>query len=101
MANTAKVNEVLGQVLVGAGQIGQIAATALQLFGLYRQARDAWKAANPDVPDPFLTDADLINAFQGSAQDLVALADRLLEKYREPVPPVEPPAVPPADSIGE
>ena len=86
----AKANEVLGSVLVGAGQITQIAAAAVSLFTMYRQARDAWKAANPDVPDPFLTDADLINAFQGSAQDLVALADRLLEKYREPVPPVDP-----------
>lgn len=87
-----KANEVLGQVLVGAGQIGQIAAAAVSLFNMYRQARDAWKAANPDVPDPFLTDADLINAFQGSAQDLVALADRLLAKYQDQVTPA--PATP-------
>jgi hypothetical protein len=90
MANESKVNEVLGSVLVGAGQINQIAAAAVGLFTLFRQARDAWKAANPDVPDPFLTDADLINALDGSSDALVALADRLLEKYREPVPPVDP-----------
>lgn len=97
MSNATKANEALGSVVLGVGQITQIATAALGLFGLYRQARDQWKAANPDVADPFLTDADLINAFQGSARDLVALADRLLDKYREPVPPAEPPK----DSIGE
>lgn len=94
---TTKANEALGNVVIGVGQITQIATAALGLFGLYRQARDQWKAANPDQPDPFLTDLDLIEAFKGSAQDLVALADRLLEKYRDPVPPADPPV----DSIGE
>lgn len=90
VATATKANQILGQVLVGAGQINQIATAALGLFGIYREARDKWKAANPDQVDPFLTDADLINAFQGSAQDLVALADRLLAKYQEaPAQPAE------------
>lgn len=82
-----KANAILGQVLVGAGQINQIAGVALTLFGLYRDARDQWKAAHPDEPDPFLTDASLIDAFQASAADLVTLADRLLAKYAEPAQP--------------
>lgn len=91
MATTgAKVNEVLGSVLLGSGQITQIATTALALFGLYQKAREQWKAANPTVPDPFLTDLDLINALSSSSGDLVAEADRLLAKYQTP----EPPAVP-------
>jgi hypothetical protein len=89
-----KANEVLGAVNVGAGQIVNILSTAVGLFSLYQKARDAWKAANPDLPDPFLTDADLINALSGSSADLVALADRLLAKYRDTAPN-------PVDSIGE
>lgn len=75
----------LATVTLGAGQILQLASTALGLFGLYRQARDQWHAANPATPDPFLTDVDLIAALRGSSQDLVALADRLLAKY-QPAP---------------
>lgn len=83
----AAISKTLGTVLVTAGQINQIAASALGLFGIYRQARDAWKAANPETPDPFLTDLELIEALDGSADKVIATADRLLAKYREPAAP--------------
>ena len=87
MANESKANEILGSVVLGASQITQLATAAVGLFGIYRQAREQWKAANPEQPDPFLTDLDLINALQGSAEDLVTLADRLLAKYQDPATP--------------
>lgn len=90
--NATKTNEVLASVVMASGQIAQIGAAAIGLFGLYRKAREEWKAANPAVPDPFLTDLDLINALSKSSGDLVAEADRLLAKYR---------TEPPKDSIGE
>lgn len=86
IATATKVNQVLGSVLIGAGQINQLAGLALGLFGIYKQARDQWKASHPDEPDPFLTDSALIDLFQHSAQAVVAEADRLLGKYQAATP---------------
>jgi hypothetical protein len=95
MANeTTSVNKALATVLMTTGQIGQIMAAALGLFSLFKQARAAWQAAHPSVPDPFLTDADLIAGLTGSSEDLIALADRLIAKYQEPEPAPADPVIP-------
>jgi len=86
---TAKaVNDVLGSVLVSAGQINQIAGLALALIGIYKEARDKWKTEHPNDPTlgPFLTDADLIDALKSSALDVVSIADLLIAKYQTPTP---------------
>ena len=85
-APTPPVNKALGTVIVSIGQVTQVATLALGLLGIYKQARDKWKAEHPDDPTagPFLTDLELIDALDASADDVVAKANRLLEKYGIP-----------------
>lgn len=83
------INAALGSVLIGAGQITQIAQVAYNLFAIYKNAREKWKADHPDQADqaPFLTDAEMIAALAESANSVVQEADRLLAKYAAPAQP--------------
>lgn len=72
-------------VQIGIGQIIGIASAAMQLFGLFKAARDQFKRENPDAELPAeLTDEGLIAALNGDSAALVATAKRLQAKYADP-----------------
>lgn len=87
-------------VMATLGQVTGLLGTAVQLVALYRQARDAWKAANPGEtpvdadgnPIPLVEDAELINLLRQDAAVLVAAAQALIGGKYAPAPAPDGPA---------
>lgn len=96
-ASGGGLGNVLGQVVGVASQGNLLLAGAVQAIVLYRQARDAWKAAHPAQSqgdgDPaaqevWLEDAELISLLDQDSTKLVNHANTLLAKYAAaPHPP--------------
>lgn len=75
------IGGALGGVLVTVGQANGIIAGAITLITLYKQAREAWKAAHPDDQSPFLEDAELNDLLREDAGKGLVEINAVLAKY--------------------
>lgn len=91
-AKIISIGSLIGQAAApGIGQANLILSGIIQGLTLYRQLRDAWRAAHPASPDSeggWLPDDQLIDLLQKDSVALVSHAEELLLKYApSPSPP--------------
>jgi hypothetical protein len=92
------IGKAVGTVLGIASQGNLLLAGVVQAITLYRQAREAWKAAHPPKSDggqdgdqpTWLEDEELIGLLKQDSDKLVNHANQLLQKFAAaPVEPAE------------
>lgn len=75
------VGKAAAVVLGTVGDANTLLGAGLTILAMYRQARDAWKAAHPDQDSPFKEDHELIAMLAADSQALVDEAAALLKKH--------------------
>lgn len=90
MAGETNQGAISPKVIGTIGQVNVLLATAITGLGAYLQARQLWKQQNPNTPDPFPPDQELINLFSQEVGTFDTKAQALLAKYADsPAPDVD------------